>query len=129
MSSSRIGIGCDAGACGGVCDRNDGTGGAAAGNDDGGVARDGTGGAVAGNADGGVARDGTGGAAGRMAGCDPGSVNRKSEGGGATAGAGPPGRTLGSAVASRSIVPRLPSGAGPSSWSRSFFAALASRPT
>src|SRR4051812_32104875 len=58
-------------------------------------------------------RTGGGGRGGGVAG--PGSVNRKSDGGGAIAGAGPPGRAGGSAVASRSIVPRLPSGAGPSS--------------
>src|SRR5687767_12087385 len=48
----------------------------------------------------------------------PGSLNLKSDGGGAAAGAGPPGRELGSAPARRSIVPRLPSGAGPSNESR-----------
>src|SRR6185436_7668544 len=69
-------------------------------------------------------------AGGLYDGCDPESPNRKSDGGGGTAGAGPPGRTLGSGeVASRSIVPRPPSGAGPSSWSRSFFADRASRPS
>src|ERR1041385_2413913 len=59
----------------------------------------------------------------------PGSLNLNSDGGGDDDGPAPPGRDGGSAPASRSIVPRPPSGAGPSSESRFVRADFASRPS